>query len=98
MHQNKGKTIARCLKDRTDYAKNGEKTDHGELIYSYACDKETVDQEFLLAKQEYYRITGRKPNGDIIAYQIRQSSKPLYQEFLLPATFYFIIVQNYRYD
>ena len=23
---------------------------------------------------------------------------PLYQEFLLPATFYFIIVQNYRYD
>ena len=29
MHQNKGKTIARCLKDRTDYAKNGEKTDHG---------------------------------------------------------------------
>lgn len=76
MHQNKGKTIARCLKDRTDYAKNGEKTDHGELISSYACDKETVDQEFLLAKQEYYRITGRKPNGDIIAYQIRQSFKP----------------------
>ena len=58
MHQNKGKTIARCLKDRTDYAKNGEKTDHR---------KET-------------------------------KWRPLYQEFLLPATFYFIIVQNYRYD
>lgn len=76
MHQNKGKSIAQCLKDRTDYAKNGEKTEDGELISSYACDKETVDQEFLLAKQKYLRITGRKPNGDIIAYQIRQSFKP----------------------
>ena len=27
-------------------------------------------------RQEYYRITGRKPKGDIIAYQIRQSFKP----------------------
>ena len=76
MHQNKGRSIAQCLKDRTDYAKNGEKTENGELISSYACDKETVDQEFLLSKQEYLRITGRKPKGDIIAYQIRQSFKP----------------------
>ena len=75
MHQNKGKSIAQCLKDRTDYAKNSEKTDHGELISSYACDKETVDQEFLLSKQEYFRITGRTQAGDIIAYQIRQSFK-----------------------
>ena len=76
MHQNKGRSVAQCLKDRTDYAKNGEKTENGELISSYACDKETVDEEFLLAKQEYLRITGRKPQGDIIAYQIRQSFKP----------------------
>ncbi len=76
MHQNKGKSIKRCLKDRVDYVKNGEKTENEELISSYACDKETVDQEFLLAKQEYLRITGRKPKGDIIAYQIRQSFKP----------------------
>lgn len=76
MHQNKGRSVAQCLKDRTDYAKNGEKTENGELISSYACDKETVDEEFLLAKQEYLRVTGRKPQGDIIAYQIRQSFKP----------------------
>lgn len=76
MHQNRGKTVAQCLKARTDYAKNGEKTENEELISSYACDKETVDQEFLLAKQEYLRITGRKQKGDIIAYQIRQSFKP----------------------
>ncbi len=76
MHQNKGRSVAQCLKDRTDYAKNGEKTENGELISSYACDKETADEEFLLAKQEYLRITGRRPQGDIIAYQIRQSFKP----------------------
>ena len=76
MHQNKGKTIAQSLKDRVEYAKNGEKTEQGQLISSYACDKETVDEEFLLSKQEYLRITGRKPKGDIIAYQIRQSFKP----------------------
>lgn len=35
-----------------------------------------MDEEFLLAKQEYLRITGRRPQGDIIAYQIRQSFKP----------------------
>ena len=76
MHVNKGKTVARCLKDRTDYAKNGEKTENGEYISAYACDAETADEEFMLAKQEYFRTTGRKPKGDIIAYQIRQSFKP----------------------
>ena len=25
MHQNKGRSVMQCLKDRTDYAKNGEK-------------------------------------------------------------------------
>lgn len=25
MHQNKGRSVMRCLKDRTDYAMNGEK-------------------------------------------------------------------------
>ena len=54
MHQNKGKSVGQCLKDRTDYAKNGEKTEQGEMISSYACDKETVDEEFMLAKQEYH--------------------------------------------
>lgn len=76
MHVNKGKSIGECLKARTDYAKNGEKTQDGEYISSYQCSPETVDQEFLLAKQEYFRITGRKPRGDIIAWQIRQSFKP----------------------
>ena len=76
MHQNKGKSIAQSLKDRTEYAMNQDKTEQGELVSSYACDKETADQEFLLSKQEYLRITGRKPKGDILAWQIRQSFRP----------------------
>lgn len=76
MHVNKGKTIAKSLSDRTSYAMNEEKTDNGEWLSSYACDVKTVDEEFLLSKREYLRITGRQIPGDIIAYQIRQSFKP----------------------
>ena len=76
MHGDKGKSIGQCLKDRTDYAKNKEKTQNGQYVSAYACDPETADQEFLLSKKEYLRITGRQIPGDIIAYQIRQSFKP----------------------
>lgn len=76
MHAGKGKTVSKSIKDRTDYAKNDEKTEEGKWISSYECTPETVDEEFMLSKQEYLRITGRQPKGDIIAYQIRQSFKP----------------------
>ena len=76
MHQNKGRSVSQSLHDRTEYAENGEKTEGGELVSSYACDPETVDEEFMLSKQEYLRITGRQPRGDIIAWQIRQSFRP----------------------
>jgi len=76
MHINRGKTIAQCLTDRTDYAKNPDKTDGGELISSYACDPKTADAEFLLSKRQYKTITGRTQDNDVIAYQIRQSFKP----------------------
>ena len=32
MHVNKGKTIAQCLTERTDYAKNPDKTEDGEEL------------------------------------------------------------------
>jgi len=76
MHMNRGKTVAQCLTDRTDYVKNPEKTKDGELISAYACDVKTVDAEFLLAKRQYHTITGRTHKSDVIAYQIRQSFKP----------------------
>ena len=76
LHINKGKTIAQCLRDRTDYAQNPEKTEKGELVTGYECDPMTADEEFLLAKRQYTHITGRRQQNDVIAYQIRQSFKP----------------------
>lgn len=76
LHLNKGKTVADCLKERLDYAQNPFKTEEGEYISSYQCDPHTAAMEFLLAKAEYDKKTGRLRKGDIIAYQIRQAFKP----------------------
>ena len=76
LHVNKGKTIALSLGDRTDYAKNPEKTEKGELVTGYQCDPMTVDEEFMLSKRQYEQITGRRQKHEVIAYQIRQSFKP----------------------
>lgn len=67
MHLNKGRTIAQCLKDRTDYAKNPGKTMGGELISAFGCDPRTADAEFLFAKRQYRQFTGREPKKDVIA-------------------------------
>jgi len=76
MHINRGRTIAKCLSDRTDYAMNPDKTGGGEYITAYACDPKTADMEFLLSKRQYRQFTGRTQQNDVIAYQIRQSFKP----------------------
>ena len=76
MHITKGKTIAQCISDRTEYAMNPNKTNHGELISSYACDYRTLDSEFALSKREYRFYTGKDERNNIIAYQVRQSFKP----------------------
>ena len=76
LHQNKGKSVAKSLGDRTDYAKNPDKTEKGELVTAYCCDPFTVDEEFMLQKRQYYQTTGKKQHSDVIAYQIRQSFKP----------------------
>lgn len=73
MHQNKGKSIADCLADRTDYAKNPDKTNDGELLSSYECDPKTVQAEFMLSKRQYDDITGRTQASNVIAYQITTS-------------------------
>ena len=71
LHLNKGKTLNQCLSDRTDYAKNPKKTDHGDLVSSYDCDPDFVASEFALSKKEYHEITGRYQENDVIAYQVR---------------------------
>ena len=76
LHKNKGKSVAACLKSRTDYAQNPDKTNKGELVSSYECSPLTVDEEFMLSKRQYELATGRRQKSDVIAYQIRQSFKP----------------------
>ena len=76
LHINKGKTLAKCLAERTDYSENAKKTDDGKYISSYECNSKTCDEEFLLSKRQYEHITGRNQEHDVIAYQIRQSFKP----------------------
>ena len=76
LHKNKGKSVAACLKSRTDYAQNPDKTQQGELVSSYECSPLTVDEEFMLSKRQYELMTGRRQKSDVIAYQIRQSFKP----------------------
>ncbi len=44
LHINKGKTLAQCLQERTDYASNPEKTEKEELVTAYECDHMTVDE------------------------------------------------------
>jgi len=70
------KSVAACLKSRTDYAQNLDKTEQGQLVSSYKCSPLTVDEEFMLSKRQYELVTGRRQKNDVIAYQIRQSFKP----------------------
>lgn len=76
LHKNKGKAVATCLKSRTDYVQNPDKTEQGEWVSSYGCSPLTVDEEFMLSKRQYELVTGRRQKSDVIAYQIRQSFKP----------------------
>ena len=69
-------TVAACLKNRTDYIENPDKTEQGQLVSSYKCSPLTVDEELMLSKRQYELVTGRRQKNDVIAYQIRQSFKP----------------------
>ena len=67
LHKNKGKSVAVCLKSRTDYAQNPDKTEQGQLVSSYKCSPLTVDEEFMLSKRQYELVTGRRQKNDVIA-------------------------------
>lgn len=75
MHSSGSKSVGKSLKDRTDYAKNDDKTENGEYVTSYECNAASVDSEFNAARNEYLKNHREKKN-DVIAYQIRQSFKP----------------------
>ena len=63
-----GRGIARALRDVADYLENPFKTEDGELISAFNCAPETIEAEFILAKQQYYSLTGRgQGKRDVIA-------------------------------
>lgn len=77
LHVGKGRTVAEALGRTTDYVKNPEKTNGGDLVTAYQCNPAIVNQEFLFAKRQYAAITGRdQKEHDVIAYHLRQSFKP----------------------
>ena len=77
LHTGKGRTVAEALGRTTDYVKNPEKADGGELVTAYQCNPAIADQEFLFSKRQYATMTGRsQKEHDVIAYHLRQSFKP----------------------
>ena len=76
IHISKGKNAAQSLSARLNYAENPEKTMEGALVSSYACDPKTAANEFDLMRKTYLQQTGRYREGEVIAYQLRQSFKP----------------------
>ena len=70
LHKNKGMTVAACLKNRTDYIENPDKTEQGQFVSSYACSALTADEEFMLTKRQYDFVTdaGRKVMSLLIRY------------------------------
>ena len=77
LHAGKGRTVGKAISDIIDYVKNPDKTNHGRLITSFACDSRVADAQFLLDKQTYIARTGRvRGKDDVIAYHLRQSFVP----------------------
>ena len=77
LHCGKGRSVGKAISDIIDYVKNPKKTDHGRLITSYGCNSQIADAEFLFAKQQYIKKTGRvRGEDDVIAYHLRQSFVP----------------------
>ena len=82
LHINKGKTVAQCLADRTDYSQNAAKTEDGKYISSYECDPKTADEEFLLTKSNISisQADSRKMTSLPIRYASHLSRERLLQK------------------
>jgi hypothetical protein len=69
--------VGKAISNIIDYVKNPKKTDHGRLVTSHGCNSQIADAEFLFAKQQYIKKTGRvRGEDDVIAYHLRQSFVP----------------------
>lgn len=76
IHKSKNKSVKQSICDRIGYILNPDKTEKGEYVKCFGCDMETADSQFLLSQKQYEAKTGRKYNGTVLAYHIRQSFLP----------------------
>ena len=76
IHQSADKTRDESTKKVLDYITDGAKTQDGLLVQSYNCNPMTADLEFEDARQDYVINTGRQPQGEVLAYHVRQAFKP----------------------
>ena len=77
LHTGKGRKFGQAIKNVINYVSNPEKTENRQLITGFGCDSRSADAEFIFAKQEYIRQTGRIRGLDyVIAYHFRQSFVP----------------------
>lgn len=58
LHVGKGRSVAEALGRTTDYVKNPEKTNGGDLVTAYQCNPAIVDQEFLFLSGSTPRSPG----------------------------------------
>lgn len=66
MHQNKGKSIAQCLSDRTDYVQNPDKTKPTYTVIKEtddATEEDTVEPQLMIAGWKTQLAMGR--NGHL---------------------------------
>lgn len=52
MLKNRDKIIVQCLKDRSNYTINPDKTNQGKLISCYEYDIRSVDAKFLITERD----------------------------------------------
>ena len=77
LHVNKGKTVAQCLADRTDYSENEKKTNNGEFISSYECNTvRSAEESSDLAKNHQGRHCGSRVCYELdLAQNYQESAK-----------------------
>lgn len=75
IHIGRMRTVAAAFQVTTDYGKNPDKTNEGQFVTGHLCDPETVVSEWLLAKRQYFTITGKqqKREQDVLSYHTEQS-------------------------
>ena len=77
LHKNKGMTVAACLKNRTDYIENPDKTDGQMLVSGYNCEPQTASIDFEMTAVLAHKARNlKRKRSTNLAYHLIQSFSP----------------------